>query len=129
MPHQKPDTQETSIILIGEFNPKIFQLATHWHDDHIRGIGTLVETCRSAQFCLSSALRAKEFLTLVAAYGKRTMMVSSGIKEFRAVIEALQSRLKKPKEKNMPPKYAIADRCLWATKPDELDSASWLKKW
>lgn len=63
-------------------------VASHWHDDHVRGLSTIVETCRSAQFCLSSALRAKEFLTLIAAYSKRTMMVSSGIKEFCAVIEA-----------------------------------------
>jgi glyoxylase-like metal-dependent hydrolase (beta-lactamase superfamily II) len=84
-------------------------IATHWHDDHVRGLSTLVETCHSAQFCLSSALRTQEFLTLIAAYGKRTMMVNSGVKEFSKVIDILQNRKNNLKEKAIPLKYAIAD--------------------
>ena len=39
-------------------------VATHWHDDHIRGMADLVKTCRKANFCCSSALLKKEFLAL-----------------------------------------------------------------
>ena len=30
-------------------------LATHWHDDHIYGMGALVSRCVGAKFCCSSA--------------------------------------------------------------------------
>ena len=29
-------------------------VATHWHDDHIKGIGKLVEVCDNADFCCAS---------------------------------------------------------------------------
>ena len=31
-------------------------VATHWHDDHIRGIADLVETCKKATFCCGAVL-------------------------------------------------------------------------
>lgn len=36
-------------------------LATHWHDDHIRGLSDIVSECESAEFACSMALRNKEF--------------------------------------------------------------------
>ena len=39
-------------------------VATHWHDDHIRGLGTVLHTCEVAQFVCSVALRSDEFLML-----------------------------------------------------------------
>jgi glyoxylase-like metal-dependent hydrolase (beta-lactamase superfamily II) len=44
-------------------------IATHWHDDHIRGLGRIMRECTSAAFVCSAALRTREFLTLVTAYG------------------------------------------------------------
>ena len=32
-------------------------VATHWHDDHIRGLAEVVRTCAAADFYCSSALR------------------------------------------------------------------------
>jgi glyoxylase-like metal-dependent hydrolase (beta-lactamase superfamily II) len=40
-------------------------LATHWHDDHIAGIGQIVEACPQANFWCSDALRCEEFLALL----------------------------------------------------------------
>ena len=37
-------------------------VATHWHDDHIRGMARLVAACPSARFCCASALKTDEFL-------------------------------------------------------------------
>jgi glyoxylase-like metal-dependent hydrolase (beta-lactamase superfamily II) len=51
-------------------------IATHWHDDHIRGLGRIVASCEAAEFVCSAALRQPEFLTLVTAYGRRAMMAS-----------------------------------------------------
>ncbi len=42
-------------------------VATHWHDDHIRGMGRMVETCANAAFCCAIALCRGEFLEAVGA--------------------------------------------------------------
>lgn len=42
-------------------------VATHWHDDHIRGLATLVKRATNAEFICSAALRCEEFLMLVGA--------------------------------------------------------------
>ncbi|MBF0549270.1 MAG: MBL fold metallo-hydrolase [Deltaproteobacteria bacterium] len=88
-------------------------IATHWHDDHIRGIGKVLEACNTAQFICSEALNTAEFLTLVRAYGKRIMMQqTTGIDEFNHVLDILGKRAKSA-TRNDVPKFAIADRILW----------------
>ena len=42
-------------------------VATHWHDDHIRGMAKLVEVCSKANFCCANALRTEEFLAAIDA--------------------------------------------------------------
>jgi glyoxylase-like metal-dependent hydrolase (beta-lactamase superfamily II) len=42
-------------------------VATHWHDDHIRGLSTLVDECKRARFYCSAAFRNRALLTLVKA--------------------------------------------------------------
>jgi len=88
-------------------------VATHWHDDHIRGLGEVLSVCKSAQFCCSGALRASEFLTLVGLYGTRLMIESSGIKEFHTILRIMESRRKKIGRPLSGIKLAIADRTLW----------------
>ena len=86
-------------------------IATHWHDDHIRGLGRIVQACASADFVCSAALREKEFLALVTAYGQRSMMTSPGVQEFYEVVRALDARSQR---KSIPaPIFATAGRCLW----------------
>lgn len=36
-------------------------LATHWHDDHIKGIGAVFRECQSAKFAMSGALADDQF--------------------------------------------------------------------
>jgi len=48
-------------------------VATHWHDDHVRGLAQILDKCKSANVVLSEALRVEEFLTLVAVYRKRAI--------------------------------------------------------
>lgn len=67
-------------------------VATHWHDDHIRGISRIVEAASGSSFACSSALCRKEFLTLVALYEKGAMMESTGVTELGAVLSILRSR-------------------------------------
>jgi len=87
-------------------------IATHWHDDHLRGLGQIVRECNSAEFVCSVALNTKEFLTLVRVYGACSMMKSSGVQELYEIINFLKER-KHLKNDIIPPKFASADRCLW----------------
>ena len=49
-------------------------VATHWHDDHIRGMARLVEACDRAAFCCAGALRQEEFLAAVGALENRHLL-------------------------------------------------------
>lgn len=67
-------------------------VATHWHDDHIRGFSELVRKCSNASICISSIFTSEEFLTYICANTNRTMAkVSSGVSEMRGVLEACKS--------------------------------------
>jgi len=39
-------------------------VATHWHDDHVRGISILCELARNAEFAISASIRPDELLAL-----------------------------------------------------------------
>lgn len=79
-------------------------IATHWHDDHVRGISKTLQECRNAEFVCSGALQCEEFLILTNAYSARSKM-NNGLKEFSSILSLLN-------EWSRPPKFAIADRCL-----------------
>lgn len=81
-------------------------IATHWHDDHIGGLGDIVINCKSAEFVYSDALTHKEFLKLVELRSSGSIMKSSGVDEFKKVIDYLRQR-------GIKPKSACADRCIW----------------
>src|SRR5258708_1379830 len=48
-----------------------FVVATHWHDDHVRGMAAQLRAFDQARFCSSSALTNKEFLATIVAYEER----------------------------------------------------------
>jgi hypothetical protein len=67
----------TSVLLV---------IATHWHDDHIRGLAQVVRECKSAAICLSAALGRKEFLEAVAAFNQRSgITAGSGVSELAEI--------------------------------------------
>jgi len=69
-------------------------IATHWHDDHIRGMARLLDECSSADFCISSALGSQEFLAMVGAYQLiNSSACSSGVREIYDVISILEDRI------------------------------------
>ncbi len=93
-------------------------IATHWHDDHIRGLGTVLDICESALFVSSAALRSTEFLTLVEASGTRSLMASSGVQEFGEIIHTLRERRKNSsRPESVSPVWAVANRLLWQRLP------------
>jgi hypothetical protein len=85
-------------------------VATHWHDDHIRGLAEIYRRCELAEFVISAALRSEEFLTIVNALGKRSIMETSGVHEFYDVLQILEKR---KVSGSSSPKFATADRLIW----------------
>jgi len=99
-------------------------VATHWHDDHVRGIAAVVRDCPNAQFFCSDALKTEEFRSLVCSLKERSMMKStSGVKEFGDVMSVLEKRID-AKEKFGTPKWAVVDRRIWNRVPSESKSVS-----
>ena len=93
-------------------------VATHWHDDHVRGLAQMVGTCPAATFCCAAALCRKEFLALVQAIqGRHLSAVGSGLREIHAVFSHLDSTGKKPI-------HAIANRVVFQREPCRIWSLS-----
>ena len=42
--------------------------ASHWHDDHVRGLAKTVETCCSARLSIGGALQSTEFVAFLQAH-------------------------------------------------------------
>lgn len=87
-------------------------VATHWHDDHLRGMAGLFNACQSAQLVISSVLHSTEFRKLIALYGERSMDRSVGVDEFVRIIELLRSRQSK-RGRGAGVRLASADKLLW----------------
>ena len=70
-------------------------VATHWHDDHVRGISEVVRQATSADFACSGALQNKEFLELVVADEQvKLVEATSGVSEFTEVLNILDQRVR-----------------------------------
>ena len=88
-------------------------IITHWHDDHIRGMGELVKECANAKVCISSALTDKEFLSTVLPYNENRMLAgTSGVAELAKVLDNLKNN-----SGQTVPLRAIADRTVLSLDP------------
>jgi len=89
---------------------------THWHDDHIQGISSLVSACHSARVCFSSAMLKEEFLTLISVYSADNSLVdryTSGTREMANTLKELKVR---PASDPSKPNFivpVVADRTLY----------------
>lgn len=89
-------------------------LATHWHDDHICGMGELVSRCDGAKFCCSSALGKEEFLKMVRQYEAGSVIKGgSGVREINKVTATLVDQGRHPVR-------AVANRTVYHLKATEL---------
>ncbi|MFH0825579.1 MAG: hypothetical protein V2B18_22725 [Pseudomonadota bacterium] len=84
---------------------------SHWHDDHIRGISSIVEKCPAAEVFISAAMKEKEFRKLVVASEEQDVAATRGIDEFSRIFAILEERKQSGARFN-PPKIAIQDRPL-----------------
>jgi hypothetical protein len=60
-------------------------VATHWHDDHVRGISILCELARNAEFVFSASIRTDELLALTNRR-RPTSRFTSGVSELARVV-------------------------------------------
>jgi hypothetical protein len=71
-------------------------VATHWHQDHIRGLAQLVNRCPHAVFSCASALLKQEFALYALATGRPlTTTFESKPAEFLEVMRTLRAREKR----------------------------------
>lgn len=89
-------------------------VASHWHDDHVRGLSEVVRKCKSAEFWCSGALRERDFFILMSAVTKRPMTrAGSGVDEFRGVIEELRARAAGQRIAGIRLHFAESDKLIW----------------
>lgn len=73
-------------------------VCTHWHDDHIRGMASVLSTCPNARFLCSTALRESAFLELVAFSENIRGPHGGGLNEFSRIFQQIKRR----RERNDP---------------------------
>lgn len=86
-------------------------IATHWHSDHIRGLGELFRSCVNARFITSAALESEYFFELVDG-SKGNLIHNCGFDEFRHIVDELERRKRVDKRKYLAPEFAVADKCI-----------------
>ena len=65
-------------------------IASHWHDDHVRGFSEIVAKCTAAELSISATFNNNESLAFLSAYsGKHTPGLAKGAQE---LFQSVQSR-------------------------------------
>jgi beta-lactamase superfamily II metal-dependent hydrolase len=82
-------------------------VASHWDDDHIRGLMQVIRTCKKARLAFSSAYTEKDFLTIVGAFEPGSMRRRSGVREVWEIYDYLK------REKTRKVRHAHVDQTLW----------------
>jgi beta-lactamase superfamily II metal-dependent hydrolase len=67
-------------------------VATHWHDDHVRGISRCVQTCTRATVVCSAALRRNEIFAFVLQQQRVKGALGSGLDEFHDLLQISAER-------------------------------------
>lgn len=87
-------------------------VATHWHDDHVRGLASLLELVPNAFFYCTAAVNSREFFTLAnAATG--VFQRNSGVDEFSTILGLIEAGAPTSAGKRRAsPRWAIQGRTL-----------------
>jgi hypothetical protein len=77
----RPDTAVKAVI------------ATHWHDDHYKGLSKIMQAAPDAHVCISLALTRPEFLKFTTRMRKnKTAIAGTKLNEFSAAIGEIRDR-------------------------------------
>ena len=66
-------------------------VATHWHDDHIKGLSTILDVCAGADFWYSAALTYGEFLAFLAVHDNQPTKLDRGGTEMLKCINLMNA--------------------------------------
>ncbi|WP_429186973.1 MBL fold metallo-hydrolase [Aeromonas veronii] len=96
----------------------ILVVATHWHDDHIRGLGDLIEQCSNADFCCSSVFNSDEFHSFVLGVNSIGLSekMTSGVREINKVFQVMSARSSSAAGNKI--YYSAADRRIFELEAD-----------
>lgn len=95
--------------------------ASHWHDDHIRGLAEVLERCSRARFACSAALSAQAFVAAVSRFNAQNRLAGgSGVNELYRIYALLPDR---------GAMLAIADRRLLSIPTGELGHGLPVEVW
>ena len=101
-------------------------VASHWDDDHIKGLSEVFQEATAATFVCSAAMTSPQFSSMLAAWRLRSFLPGgSGIDEMDAIIQELRDRVGLSGTK--PPMRASAQKILWERdqpKPAEIRALS-----
>jgi beta-lactamase superfamily II metal-dependent hydrolase len=82
-------------------------ICTHWHDDHIQGISTILEFASSAKFCMAKVNDKQKFLQFVSLDYQKLEKIASNTstQEFNKCLKLIKNR-------SIGFKHASADKIL-----------------
>ena len=88
-------------------------VASHWHDDHVRGMHELLLASRNARFSCSQALAKEEFISLAKIYSGRQGRIPSGPEELHRCLNTISERKKQTGSSHH--RWATNDKLLYQT--------------
>jgi len=86
-------------------------VASHWDNDHIKGIGELFRCSDSAKFHCTAAFEEKSFLACLSHWITPGFVDESGTEELIEVLQELKKR--QPRHHYVVPEFASANKILW----------------
>ena len=91
-------------------------VASHWHDDHVRDLSSVVKKCKAAKFACSIALTQSEFTSLIYGYGKGVMTekLKSGVSELYEIFEYFRDPEDDDERDVSSVIYALENSVLWS---------------
>jgi hypothetical protein len=89
-------------------------VASHWHSDHIEGLGAIFGQCKQARFVCSDAVQTKELIELNQAFNRHPQSTSKhGLEELNQILSILRERSPATRYKHFSsPRWAISHRPL-----------------
>lgn len=75
-------------------------VATHWHDDHVRGIAEILSACRAAAFACSAVLNSRDLIEGIGSLRSKGRLearhTTSGIEEMQRILDLLEPDTGRP---------------------------------
>ncbi|MNZ02849.1 Metallo-beta-lactamase superfamily protein [compost metagenome] len=107
----------------------ILVIATHWHDDHIRGLGDLIEQCSNADFCCSSVFNSEEFRSYILGVNSIDLSdrMTSGVREINKVFQVMSGRASSKSGNKV--YYSAADRRIFELEANKFSHGLPVELW